>query len=203
MPKKSEHKKYSKKSATKKHTKKNYETRNSIKGGFPPANILSQFPISDSDIQNFRRVFTTPMDCVINAMQIVGMLDNLTGNLVRISSAGSSGFSKEQIEKIFILYNGKYFDFKPTNSFDEFSNYLRQHLMPGHVVFAGYSGHVFLIGRQLDGTILYIDPQLDAYCDVERPQCANYIKSANTWYLLHHSERQLTEDELRSIGFTI
>jgi hypothetical protein len=212
MPKKSEHKKYSKKSASKKHTKKNYENKNSIKvftGGFPPANILSQFQISDENIEKFRRLFATPTDCVINAMQIIGMLDNLTGNLLRISLPENTTINSEQIEKIFTLYTGKFFNFTPTNDFLEFSNYLRTNLKSGQVAFAGYTkidntSHVFLLGRLDNGTIMYIDPQANAFCDIERPQCANLISnSVIMWHLLHHSEDQLSPEELRSMGFTI
>lgn len=204
MSKNSGYNKNRTKNKSKKHTKKNYEKKNSMKGGLPATKILSQFKISDDDINKFQRLFSTPNDCVITAMQIIGMLDNLTGNLLRIALAGNATLYKDQIEKIFILYTGKFFDFTPTYDFDEFLNYLRENVDPGNVVFAGYSGHAFLIGRTTDKTLVYIDPSVSANCDLELEECNKLISGNRApWFLLHNSERKLSIEELRNMGFTI
>jgi len=146
---------------TKKTTKHKIVRNVRIKNSFPECNILSQFKISDENIMNFKRYLKSPMDCVINALQLMGVLDTISSNMLRISCVGTSGFEKEQIEKIFILYGGVNFEFKSTKDFNEFASIIENQLLPGNVVFAGYTGHVFIIGRYLNGQLVYIDPQLN------------------------------------------
>ena len=173
-----------------------------IKNSFPECNILSQFRISDDNIMNFRRHIQSPMDCVINALQLMGVLDTLSSNILRISCVGKNGFEKEQIEKIFILYAGVNFEFKSTKNFDEFAKNIEIQLSPGNVVFAGYSGHVFIIGRYFSGQIVYIDPQLNTICDVL--ECQEIIKNGGTeYYILFNSKDKLTNIQLEYLGFTL
>ena len=173
-----------------------------IKNSFPQCNILSQFKISDENIMNFRRHIQSPMDCVINALQLMGILDTLSGNILRISCVGSTGFEKYQIEKIFILYTGVNFEFKSTKDFDEFAKMIETLLLPGNVVFAGYTGHVFIIGRYLNGQLVYIDPQLNTICDILN--CQDMIKNGgNEYFVLFNSEEKLTSTQLEYLGFTL
>uniref|UniRef100_A0A6C0HQ92 Uncharacterized protein n=1 Tax=viral metagenome TaxID=1070528 RepID=A0A6C0HQ92_9ZZZZ len=106
--------------------------------GLPPCNILAQFPIQDNFITEFKRAVPKPADCFINALQLAGLIDSLNANIMRVSSAGSTGFSKESIEKIFILIKNHNFDFKSSKNFDVFLKMIRERLIPGHAVFAGY-----------------------------------------------------------------
>jgi len=106
--------------------------------GLPPCNILAQFGIQDNFITEFKRVVPKPSDCFINALQLAGLIDSLNANIMRVSSAGSTGFTKEAIEKIFILIKNYNFDFKSTKNFGVFIKIIRERLMPGNAVFAGY-----------------------------------------------------------------
>jgi len=106
--------------------------------GLPPCNILAQFPIQDNFITEFKRAVPKPADCFINALQLAGLIDSLNANIMRVSSAGSTGFTKEAIEKIFILIKNHNFDFKSSKNFDVFLKMIRERLIPGHAVFAGY-----------------------------------------------------------------
>ena len=173
-----------------------------IKNSFPECNILSQFKISDENIMNFKRHIQSPMDCVINALQLMGVLDTLSSNILRISCVGSRGFEKEQIEKIFTLYTGVNFEFKSTKNFDEFANTIETQLLPGNVVFAGYTGHVFIIGKYLDGRLVYIDPQLNTICDINI--CQDMLKNGGKeYFILFNSEEKLTSTQLEYLGFTL
>jgi len=173
-----------------------------VKNSLPDCNDLSQFQINDENIQSFRRYINSPMDCVINALQLMGLLDTVTSNLFRISCVGTNGFEKDQIEKIFILYKGVNFEFKSTTNFNEFLNLIETKLLPGNVVFAGYTGHVFIIGRLLNGNIMYIDPQINKFCDIKT--CQNLIMhESKSYYLLFNSEKKLTIDQLNIIGFVV
>jgi len=169
------------------------------KHGLPDCNILSQFRITDDNIKKFNRQFQVPMDCFINAMELMDVLDTKSANIMRISTLGKTGFTKEQIEIIFMYTFGNNFDFKKTNRFDEWSKWISLYLQPGHIVFAGYTNHVFLIGRLLDNTILYIDPQIPTLCNLDDPACQQYVENKNEWYLLFHSQKVLTEQQVQTV----
>ncbi len=174
--------------------------------GFPPCNSLSLFPITNEQIATFSRGIQSPMDCFINALQLLGVINNISANIMRISAAGKSGFSQEEIEKIFILLTGHNHDFKATPSSQEFSKWISIHLPPGNVVFAGYEGqskHVYLIGRTIDGQIAYIDPQLGTICDLASEDCQRHISNNHTFRLMFNSESKLSPEQLRTLGFSI
>jgi hypothetical protein len=175
--------------------------RNNIldNSGLPDANILSQFIITDENLLEFDRTFKSPMDCVINALQIMKVLDSLSANIMRISTAGVSGFTKEQIEIIFAYVYRKNYDFKSTANYDEWVNYINSYLNPGNMVFAGYSGHVFIIGRNSNGVIVYIDPQNGQLCNLSEPECENYVKMNGPWFLLFNSVNYLTAENEATI----
>jgi len=156
---------------------------------------------------------------VINALQIMGFIDKVTSNILRISDIGDKfGFNKIQIEKIFILLKGTNFDFIAINNFNDFSQTVEQNLLPGHVIFAGYMEiinkgelnekgesdekifqHVFLIGRYLNGKIVLMDPQLQALCDINK--CQDLIRNKDEYYILYNSKESLTKSQLTKLGF--
>ena len=174
--------------------------------GFPPCINLSQFKITDEQLQSFNRALPTPMDCFINALQILGVVNNITANIMRISSAGKTGFTTEEIEKVFILLSGHNHDFKPTGSSREFSEWITINLLPGHVVFAGHQGninHVYLIGRQVNGTIVYIDPQVGIFCDLSKEECQAYLTNNKVYRLMFNSVDKLNPEQLRLLGFVL
>jgi len=183
------------------NVKKNKKIKKSIGGalesrGLPECNILSQFKITDSDLQILRD-FKLPMDCFINALQIMKVLDNKSANIMRLSSLEKQkGFLKEEIEVIFIYNFMTNFDFKSTNSYQVWSNLIIAELKPAHVVFAGYDGHVFLIGRKMNGKIFYIDPQVPTVlCDLSDPNCEGFLQNKNNYFLLFNSMEILNKQQ--------
>jgi hypothetical protein len=138
-------------------------------------------------------------------MQIIGMLDIYSANLLRITLVGQLGIDQPQIEKIFILYYGYNFKFDSITNFQDVSNTISC-LQVGHVAFAGYQDvngakHVFLIGRKTDGHVYYIDPQINQICNLADPQCLQYIANKQFYFLLKNNHTKLTGAELRSKGF--
>ena len=167
--------------------------------GFPPCVSLAQFKMSEENISSFRRIFNSPMDCVITALQLFGILDVRSANLMRISSLGKSGFTKEQIELIFMYTIRKNFDFKFTTNFTEFADYIMSNLRIGYAVFAGYEGHVFIIAKQSDGRLLYMDPkQTPAIC-LFGAECQSSLSIHKTFFLLHSSIDDLTDPQQETI----
>ena len=142
------------------------------------------------------------MDCVINALQIFGALDIKSSNILRISCAGDAGFYKEQIEKIFILLLGNNFNFKSSDNYQEFVEIIEKTLLPGHGVFAGYTGHVFIIARKENGVIMLIDPQRSSIvCEIN--ECQDYIRNKKEYYLLFQSPEKMTPTQITSMGFYV
>ena len=192
---------------TKKHINKKHKNRKYQRGGLtiensplPTCDILAGFQVDKTHMTGFVRMINSPMDCVINALQIIGLIDMHSANIMRISNLGIQGFQKIQIELIFILYFRKNFSFMPTHSWKEFTQTIETNLQNNQVAFGGYTGHVFVLARHDDGNIFYIDPQLHKYCNVKDDECANlFFQNQDTWYLLHHSNVDLTEDQYTTI----
>jgi hypothetical protein len=168
-----------------------------------PIDTFTQFAITDASINGFQRMVASPMDCFINALQIIGIINNISANLMRISSAGVTGFSKEQIESIFLLVLKRNVEFKSTTDFDEFFAMIRANLNTGFVCFCGYTGHVFLIGKKTDGTIVYIDPQVSQLCNLDDPACQAYVRDKDRYFILFNSDRIIPDENIRQLGFNI
>jgi hypothetical protein len=159
---------------------------------FKPA----EFEMSNALIEGFKRKIPKPMDCVINALQLMGALSEKCAELMRIV-AGDSGFQKEQIEDTFrYLFPSKSWKFAPFSDLTELGNYTTNIMKNGTVVFCGYQGynptvnksigHVFLVGKDISGTPLYIDPQIPTICDLSDPQCTKYLSGKNAYFILEY-----------------
>ena len=149
---------------------------------------MSQWKFSDEQIRKFNSVLNrseTPMDCVINAGQLIGILTDRESNLLRLSCASKNGISAESIIRIFtyvtrhvdgnykgneeVEYSNSYiFDFNPGYSascIEQWFKEIEKQLKNGHIMFAGWKddtlsqGHVFCFAKTLDGRIYLLDPQ--------------------------------------------
>ena len=156
---------------------------------------VATFQISNADINKFRRLITKPKDCVINALELINVLDGKNADFMRIS-VGDIGLTLDKIEQIFSyvshvkkikFQNWKFLSTPNINDLDT----VVQNLKPGYVIFCGYEkngfAHVFLIGKTDSGVPMYIDPQVNALCDLRDPTCTNYITNAQMYYVLHYS----------------
>jgi hypothetical protein len=133
-------------------------------------------------------------------MQLMEMIDTTAANILRISYAGELGFKKEQIELIFTLKTSKPFKFYKMN-YDIFYDTIKNTLEAGHVIFAGYTGHVFLIGKTYNGDILYIDPHTEVgICNLSDENCEKFIQNKGDYFLMYHTDTLLSKDELRKLG---
>ncbi len=180
----------------------------------------SLFPFTNAQLSKFESVIQqqlSPNDCAINAMQLIGILDYVSANILRISCVGKSGMQKSEIEGIFDLAMGKqvatinspsvgkYFSFEQSNNYEEFSQVIKQAIKPSTVIFCGETfpqggKHVFLIGQTLDNKIMYIDPQQNVICDLAL--CENtYIRNRSNWFILCNSKENLREDTKIALGF--
>jgi alpha-tubulin suppressor-like RCC1 family protein len=160
---------------------------------------ICEFQISDTNIENFRRWVKKPMDCVINALEIIGVLDQTNADLMRIA-VGDYGFSIGQIQAIFkYIWPDYEWRFYSYSNISTLVNYTNNIMTPGNVIFCGYvkkskhtsdkraTSHVLLIGKRLDHKIIYIDPQIDTFCDLNSPECYKYIARADNYFILQSS----------------
>lgn len=174
--------------------------------GIQEPTILVEINISDQNLCNFRRYIGSPMDCLINAIQLIGLIDMNAANLLRISSAGSTGFTIEQISSIFILYSRKFCLFRQMIDFNTFATQLTK-MRPGTVSLGGYNSggfsHVFLIGKTTTGIMVYIDPQqtVNTFCNLDKEECVNVLKNKDYYFLLYHNNTILTDQQLHYLGF--
>ena len=180
--------------------------------------VVSNFPISADNILLFKKLSTGPyMDCVISALQIIGILDFFTANVFRITKIGTTfGLDLNEIELIFTLRTNKRFLFLSTTDINEFIQNVNMYLQPGNVIFCGVDylpnynftitqKHVFLIGKNLNGRIIKIDPNArNPFCflDTDRNCLNDFEINIIKFYLLFNYTGELTQAEAEAIGIT-
>lgn len=138
---------------------------------------VKEFPITDEAFTKFRRSRPKPNDCVINALELLGILDANSADISRIF-VGDNVVSQDQIEKVFeTVFKDKKWHYQNTDV-KALEAYVRDSLKPGHVIFCGVerhqdaAGHAFLIGKKVDGNVVMIDPQAsDIFCDLSHEDC--------------------------------
>jgi hypothetical protein len=153
------------------------------------------FPISDQNLKNFTRRVIKPKDCVINALQLIGLVDANHAELMRIL-VGEDGVMLDKVESIFNFFGKKstyvfkkYYS-KDPNDVANVQNIIDQ-LPPGICLFAGLkhkSGnkHVFILGKYNNGSYVVIDPQQkEMFQDLSK-----YLSYAEYLYILHKVPKQ-------------
>lgn len=182
------------------------------KGGLLPIiNEMSKFEITNEAIERFSRYLMSPMDCVINALQLLQLITNETADIMRITSIGNTGIEKRQIELIFMYLKNHNFEFREMMIY-EWEEII--HNLPdsdsGTTLFCGYSTgsdkHVFLISRNNANELAYIDPQSDSICNIYNEECLiNNVIRMNRGnlnfrlYILYHSTELITDDNKAEI----
>jgi FtsZ-binding cell division protein ZapB len=134
-------------------------------------------------------------------MQLLQILNNQSANIMRVSTAGSMGFTDFEMEAILscsLLYNFQYYQY---TIYDEWKMLIST-LQPNHVILAGYtkdngSEHVFLIGCQHNRNIVYIDFQNPEGSIVNYND--GYFNRFVRWKLLFRSYEQLQPEQLQDI----
>lgn len=153
---------------------------------------IAQFKISDEAILKFRRWVKKPKDCVINALELIGILNNQIADLCRIM-VGDKGLEIGQIEDIFTLlepnYKWRFFRFTKLKTLADFTS---EKLIPGNAIFCGYmgqEGHVFIIAKALDQNVMYIDPQINQICPLDESECLKFIDKKHAYFILQASPK--------------
>lgn len=195
------------------NTTKNTNTDNK-KGGVGSSwgNLnMSIFPMDKSQLDQFKRDVNSPMDCVVNALQILGFLDSNSANIFRLTCVGSSGITSRQVEKIFSLRTNKKFVFHSTKNVNEFFSYVNK-IPKNNVIFCGITmrdncgKHVFLIGRDENEKIVKIDPHSKTpicFLDTDIACIEEFSGNTVEYYMLFNYEGELTNQEKVEMGIAV
>lgn len=164
------------------------------------------FPIQDSDLKKFIRKLPADKDCVINAIQLIGLIDARTADLMRIL-VGNKGIDKDEIEKIFKWVIPEYyweFSYLPINHKNkEFIEVIFKDIPSKHIIFCGVTfnngnNHVIIIGKTKDNQLVSIDPQafpnpiILGFNNIKK----YYLSNAQIIYFLRSSDIPSPPDDL-------
>jgi len=138
-----------------------------------------QFQIFDSYIEAFAGMSPRPADCVINAMEILRILDAQSAGISRIL-VGEMGVQPRAIIEIFdMVYRSSHeWTASNQNSFQLFVDTL----MPGYAYFCaiefleaigGIGGHAIVVSKSSDGRAWILDPQLARNPSI--PRIGNFL----------------------------
>ena len=173
--------------------------------------IITTITITDDDIAKFKRInIGRPFDCVISALQIIGILDFFSANIIRILNPHSQGgILFRKIEMIFELKTSHKFKFSETDNPTSFIDAIKKYLKNSSVIFCGVRynnglNHVFLIAKDKNGEILKIDPQSRQFiCSLitDNSCLEELFTGAKTFLVLSNYTGYLTMEEAEAIGF--
>ena len=151
---------------------------------------ISYFKFTDQNLIDFLRYERHDVDCVINALELIKIINTQAAGIMRILIKPSNGIRIPVIQNIFsFIYPGHIWRFKEYNRIEDFKNRIVNNFPIDNVIFCGItyndgSNHVYLIGKD-SSTFWIIDGQL-GFCNLSEIDCYEYLKNAKTWYILEY-----------------
>lgn len=162
---------------------------------------IASFSMQYFDINEFGRTKPKPRDCVINAMELLQLMDKRSADLMRIMVGDRGIFEGQLVDCFNLVYeeDNVSFQFQSYSNPDTLIKYVKEDLGPNNVIFCGYDDkHVFLIGKGLDGNIYLIDPQLNLpnqMCNMTvgefKDQCWQFISNKGKYHMLKYHKKNL------------
>lgn len=165
-------------------------------------NFIAKYRISPEtiyNIENVPRLNPSNVDCVVNAMEILGILSYLEAGLVR-TRIGPSGikpeFFIEKFQQVNPEYNYKFVQI----SIRELAPWVLYDMPALTMIFCGYLdqgvGHVYIIGKDYQGKIFLLDPQLNPpICNLSTNDCFSYIANKMSYFILVRDNVPMSIDE--------
>ena len=181
----------------------------------PDCTLPFQIIMTDDRIASFPRKVRSNVDCCITAFQLMGIFDDEQSNYMRLCV--DNGFAQSELELICMYTYKQNFCMRRFDIFTEFLQYLDDNLTPGYCFLCSASRkqsrsitnddcHTFIIGKNLDGIPILLDPQLPTPLSILLdPRSLNYIRPKEMggrgggyveWYIMTTSERVLSDEEL-------
>jgi hypothetical protein len=151
---------------------------------------VTYFPISDTNLSLFKRWVKKPNDCVINALEVLNLLDSTCADLMRIV-VGDVGLFPHQVllvfKYLFSSYEWKFVYF--TNIQSIYSVFVAMPI-DSAILCAAESisnGHVFIIAKGSQNIPYLIDPQLGTslFCDLRNTPCFQQIANYHKFFILY------------------
>jgi len=153
-------------------------------------NYIATYRITNSTINNIinvPRINPTNMDCVVNAMEILGILNRYEAGLIRqITPQGIlPEHFIEQFEKVNPEYKYKFVQI----SMAELPVWIENEMPRLRMIFCGYLdgniGHVYIIAKDNNNKIFLLDPQLNPpICSIDNNDCYANIANKNGYFIL-------------------
>lgn len=168
---------------------------------------IAEFKITNDNISGFLYKIKRPADCVINAMQIIGMITPDVANIMRVErhEAQGSGFTPTQIKEFFRAVYHREYQFDKSYGFDDFANRINNCLSTSHVSFCGWEDsnnmkHVFLIGRTEQDIFYFIDPQIGPNL-LNLSENFDILKGKKNLYILETNYKPLNQGAMFNAGY--
>ena len=168
------------------------------------ASSVALFVLPPEFVKDFSRTKNNPIDCVINALQLLGIVDMSCSHLLRVVI--KEQLNNNQIDEIFEwVYQGSGYAFKMTDmtsttNNDSFKQFATNSLPMGHAAIfgvqwksPGQGGHVFVIAKGTDNQVYLIDPHITTKDPVTgKPvvETVNLTLNPSRWSLIHNNLRR-------------
>ena len=172
------------------------------------------------------RVCSTHHDCVINAFEILNIIDEKKAIQLRRYITNRNTLHGLTIDELIAVINNEadsrkidYNFYVKQDEIQNIMNYANNYLLPSHAIILLFGfenqGHVILIAKNNDNRLTLIDLQERfAYCPLQNKECLEYLfdKKKNYWAVIAYKpksdfsqeiEMLLDDSDVYSFGFGI
>lgn len=186
--------------------------------GMPQINIMAYFSINQEKIAQFSRFFASNTDCVITGLQMMGVFDDKTAEMFRISEHFKQmrgipgGINQYEIELFCMIGTGYNFDITFYDTIEQWATTLN--ILPTSSGVFCYvnnprleGGHAFIVFKGNDDKLYLIDPQASnyaggtqIYCELQNSECYKFVSNFIAPYgILSRSNQPLKPENLQTI----
>ena len=119
------------------------------------------FPFSDQNVSDFKRINAMPNDCAINAFELVKLFSSKEAADWRdkYSKYGKTdGFSNHRIFNFLQTQKSRNYRFYQLN-WSNFVRICKTDIKPNSAALCRYPGHMFVVAKNNSGNVIYMDPQ--------------------------------------------
>lgn len=167
---------------------------------------LAHFPVTDDNINTIsQRFIKKPMDCVVNAMQVIGIVDSRSADIMRIF-VGEKGIQENQIIAMFEYVYRRPFRFRKFDAseyqilFDGLNDdqiFPRSSAIFAGVVYLNGNRHVLIIGKNYQGELVYVDAQNPDLCNLNNIRCKASVfgDTSQIWIIETSALQTLTVEQ--------
>lgn len=166
-------------------------------------NFIAQYKVTPQIIYNtvnLPRLNRCKMDCVVNAMEIIGVINKEEAGIER-TRIGPTGIIPEHFLQKFNQVNPEYIYKFVQISMNELIPWVNKDMPKLTMIFCGYkdqnnNGHVYIIAKDYNGNKFLLDPQMNPpICELINMDCFSYISNKSSYYILVRDNVPMNVDE--------